>query len=1253
MKTKGRKWGLALLCLCFAASMAFITACSVKAPNGKPNGTYEFDNPPTSTAETDADVTVDGNFDEAFYAAQNTHWYDYAVEMTAEHTVRVRAAVHFGQKGSYIAVDVDDAQVNFNAANRINYNSGMEIMLAADGATNAVGNAYRFTFSAGGQTKWEIYSSQLQYAVWDTPAAYAPRAAIALKGGEIGAGCTGYKAEIFIPNKAIAEESTPSDLNVFLCAIASYSSAAGEQLRAWKGLNIEQKIVGTDWDNPSTWLRFNESGFVADTVAVTAGEGGTATYDYDYTLNGMRNGVTIVPDAGYRLASFKRDGREVSGRLATENGVSRYDFTGAGRDTEFAVTFEAVSSQVYTVSGSLSAGSFTNAPSQSDMLADIAGITLQTATVAYPATVTGSTYTVSAPAGKYTLRVRSARGFTLVNRQIGLSGNVTENIVLDENAWLGRNFVQLNDCDVANNAAYDSIVNEEIDAKTFTFGGRIAVPFGEGRIVPEVRFNYDADRYVRVQLMNWDGTFAVKLIVAGCADKTQNLTAGENKLAYANRLRENGGFLIVTVNAETGAITVYLDDGSNGFGQIVTQTANWLESATLTDVHVRKTDDALSRTVRFGNNILYTNCAGLAVFTANCPAQMNTDLQVGSGVEVAIPSAKAGEQRSITVTASADVGVTVSVNGAILTGSVSGNTRTYTFTAYYYNDVTVVAYAKAAFTATVQVPADMETLARVEARPTEGGDTVALAGASGSYSADLVGAYELWAISASGFGRKLDDIAVRGEAVSKAYTVQREDWTNGILSADAPNTEIATAWTPVWQDEDAEIKGPFAVAFTLDANGLNEQTVAEWNARLYFNVNQVLRIDFQYNMNNMAFVLGAYTGVPDQSTNWKSLNNVQNKFAAVYKYVMTEKKLHVILSVNAAQNGWKVYLWNGFEYREMTDTNTTSGFNEKFENIAWLQNARLAKFDVKRNGGTAGSVTTDGAKIATGAANVTNMINTAPTVTAELTVNTPKDVAEYPAVSKLTVKIADKERDLTGGKITLACGTYEVWAYTSANAGRKIGTVTMNGTAKTETIALTAQNWGTLTGKQILDAAAASGYGQEQKIFEQAQTGALRNFALHIDFALNAWNGSKGDATVMGNTFTAVVVVNFGNNKYMRVNLVKQASVANLEVQQRTANGSDQGAAQNAKTQAINADNGFADLCTVTNFGIDITVQNGKATVSVLFGSHTVTVSDYDLTNFLTESDAFNFAGVRKTDSTSDLVITVNSTIAALPARAD
>lgn len=1246
MKWKGKKIVLALLLLCIACGALFAAACAAVPPDEKPEGDYSFENTEEPEAETDADVSLDGNFDESFYSPDRTHWYDYALEMTPGHTIRVRMAMHFGERGTYFAVDVDDAQVNFNEAIKLSYNSSVELMMAAGHETSAVGKAYRYRFSAGGQTKWDIYSLN-DYVEWDSPYGFAPRSAIALKGGEIGAGCTGYKAEIFIPNQAIELETTPENMSVFLCVNASYSSEAGAQLREWKGFNIEQ-TTGEGWDRPDTWFQFDNTGLVADDVTVSAGEGGSVVLDYDYTLKGMKSGLTITPDEGYRVSSFEQEGKEVSGKLQTENGVSRYEFMGAGRDIEFSVEFEKVSENLYTVEGAISANSFENAPTGEELRAAIESVTLETVTETYTAAMDGLNYSVTAPAGSYKLKVYTAQ-YTLMSEQITLGQDIEKDIVLDENAWLGRYFVDLNAVAVTENLAYDSLMNEWVDAKTFTYGGRIAVVYDEGTIVPEVRFQYDEDRYLRVQLMRWGDVYCVKLIVSGCNDLTFNLTG--DKKAFADRLRENGGYIICAVDAENGTLCVYLDNGS-GFAKVAEQTAAWLSGATLQDVQVCKADDALGRTVSFENGVLYTNCADAEIFAENCRAQYTLDdEEVCHGTEVTVRADKVGQQAAVTVTAEPGVLVIVTVNGE----EIAGEGNEFSFTAYYYNDVKVTAYAPADFTATVEVPADMEAIDRVEARPVNGGAAVELTYSSenGKFSAPLAGAYEIWVISESGFGRMAGETDVRGEAVSETYSLTADDWTDGILEPGGSLTTGMSSMASVWEADEVEIRtGTLAAALTVEIDAWPENGSVEIGTRLFFNnsSNTFLRLDFNYSSNGTMYI-----GITNKSHDWISLNNLQNKYPAAFRFMMTEKKIHLIISVDGTN--WAFYLWNGFAYQQITDTYTGSDVNSRFTNISWLEGAKLTAVQAKKNTDAYTVIASD-CKIATGSENVAKLLDSVPAATAELTVTVQKEVAGYPDVAKLTVKVGDTERELTGGKITLSCGTYEIWAYYADGKGRKLGDVTMRGEAQTKQLILTAENWGTLQGKEIWDANTASSDSQ-LTLSPFRQDSGLSNFELVLDYEINKWDGNTiGDPTTLeSDTFTAIILVDFGTGQsgaqaalgqHLRVNVYKATQDwGALQVKLNKVSG----APAQMQTEITGAQ--IAAMNSATGFRVRIVVQNAKATVSITFNDvaqTTVTVSNYDL-SALGEDALLNFVGVRRMDGGSDMILITNSSIKALPAE--
>ena len=128
-------------------------------------------------------------------------------------------------------------------------------------------------------------------------------------------------------------------------------------------------------------------------------------------------------------------------------------------------------------------------------------------------------------------------------------------------------------------------------------------------------------------------------------------------------------------------------------------------------------------------NLLVNGSSGIAVGMATNMAPHNL-AEVCDGVEVSVSPAKVGQQATLTVTAEDEVGVTVTVNGKEIESSADG---AYTFTAYFYNDIKVVAYVPAAFTATVTVPSGMEAIAKVEARPLSGGAAVELTLSEGKY----------------------------------------------------------------------------------------------------------------------------------------------------------------------------------------------------------------------------------------------------------------------------------------------------------------------------------------------------------------------------------------------------------------------------------------------------------------------------------------------------------------------------------------
>ena len=218
---------LAVLSLICAFSLVLAACSAAQLPEETPEGEYTFENQETPRAETDENVTVDGAFDESFWATQR--WYTYRYEVYEGYTVTVRMTSYFGEKGIYFAVETDDTNIHYNANKRITRNTGVELMFADGSVANAQDNAFRYSLSAGGMTGLYKYRSNTttDYTEYYTDTASTPWSAVKLYGGSIASGeCTGYGAEIFIPSGLFGTDPMPESLRVYIGYIVSMTSSA-------------------------------------------------------------------------------------------------------------------------------------------------------------------------------------------------------------------------------------------------------------------------------------------------------------------------------------------------------------------------------------------------------------------------------------------------------------------------------------------------------------------------------------------------------------------------------------------------------------------------------------------------------------------------------------------------------------------------------------------------------------------------------------------------------------------------------------------------------------------------------------------------------------------------------------------------------------------------------------------------------------------------------------------------------------------
>ena len=96
--------------------LAVISAgCAIAATacGGNPYNfpSYSYQNPDRSELplETDAEITLDGKLDENVWNDENRKWLD--VTKATDTNVNLRATSYIGEKGVYMAFDVDDPNV--------------------------------------------------------------------------------------------------------------------------------------------------------------------------------------------------------------------------------------------------------------------------------------------------------------------------------------------------------------------------------------------------------------------------------------------------------------------------------------------------------------------------------------------------------------------------------------------------------------------------------------------------------------------------------------------------------------------------------------------------------------------------------------------------------------------------------------------------------------------------------------------------------------------------------------------------------------------------------------------------------------------------------------------------------------------------------------------------------------------------------------------------------------------------------------
>ena len=265
---------------------------------------YSYENETDAAVETDAEITLDGNIDESFWA--DKVWFSSSLADRPDITVRFTS--HFSEKGAYFAFDVNDPEVYAVPERNTFYNSGVELYVSdAAGAENIKnGNAYELDLDASGRTRYAKFIRQntntYGYTAW-VGSIYG--AAVTKNGAVNTEECTGYTSEMFLPWSMFGGKQDMLYVNLALIRMASANPE--DEDRLWYNFGMEERSA--TWTGAKTWYIFNEGGLEANVVNLES-SGNGAINGSDYVLAGDDYTFDIVPDSGSYLKSLKINGVE-------------------------------------------------------------------------------------------------------------------------------------------------------------------------------------------------------------------------------------------------------------------------------------------------------------------------------------------------------------------------------------------------------------------------------------------------------------------------------------------------------------------------------------------------------------------------------------------------------------------------------------------------------------------------------------------------------------------------------------------------------------------------------------------------------------------------------------------------------------------------------------------------------------------------------------------------------------------------------
>ena len=336
--------------LMLAVAFTSVIACGGKQNDPAPP--YDYTKP-TVKPDTDADVTLDGKFDDNIWAGNR--WLTIDKNVAGE-TGKVRMTTAFGEKGVYFAYDVDDSVSIKNAVTRSSYmNSCIEMYLTVN--VDKVETVFQYEIDLmpmGGYSVKKNASSfsgdsWTEYEVKD----HHPTLATTTKNGNINdETCNGYTIECFMPYEYLLLDGAPQSVSINPVLISSYGNEATAG-RNWCPI-ASYDLLAYDYVNASMHYRFDGNGLIGYDYTATANGGAVVeTNGKENIIDNRSAKFEIKADAGKRVKSLTVNGEDKLGTIAIENGKPILDLTGIKENAAIVAEFESIPEETAAISGTL------------------------------------------------------------------------------------------------------------------------------------------------------------------------------------------------------------------------------------------------------------------------------------------------------------------------------------------------------------------------------------------------------------------------------------------------------------------------------------------------------------------------------------------------------------------------------------------------------------------------------------------------------------------------------------------------------------------------------------------------------------------------------------------------------------------------------------------------------------------------------------------------------------------------------------